>query len=122
MATETSSPVVERIAAACVGALLGCVLGVGLQLAWIAVSAGSSISAPFVFLIGALGAALGAVVGLAIANGVVGLFSFIWGFIQGAVLLGWVAEEDEPSRWPRWVLVLVVLGFAAGVAVFLYVY
>jgi hypothetical protein len=115
MASGTSSPIIERIAAGCVGAVLGCVLGVGLQLAWMAVSSASSISASFVFSIGALGAALCAALGSGIANGVVGLLALLWGFIQG-VGMPWTAAGDEPAGRPPWVVVLVVLEFAAGVA------
>jgi hypothetical protein len=115
---EPRPSLTERLGMGGLGAMVGVAAGLVLQLAWLAVSSASRISAPFVFGCGFVGAVIGAASPTAALNALGGLLSILWGFLQG-VSATWVShDEDEPSKWPIWVVLLVVAGFMVGLAAY----
>ena len=118
---QPSSSLIERAGTAAIGAIVGFVLGLALQLIWIAATTSSTISAKFVWICCLAGAAVGAVSSAAALHAASGLLSFLWGFVQG-LRARWVSDEDDEANWPRWIAVLVGLGFAVGVAMLVWLY
>jgi hypothetical protein len=101
MASERDVDPWERAVCAASGAFIGAVVGALVETVRVALSSGTSLSVVVVCVFAFVGALVGLIVGQAVTNGLVAVFSFLFGVFSVFVPEYWLTHRDSHLGWER---------------------